>query len=103
MLDEVDRAIRRSARLEGAFVVPRRTINQFNPDDEGRLDDVNRAEARTRGLKFYTSLRLSVLDKVYEDKQKRAVALRYASNSLTPGEARLANWLHASRRAGGAA
>ncbi len=98
MFDTYDRQLRRHARLSAVTVLPLDVLDPFHPDEEGRLDDVTRPEARSRGLVFYTSTRLSVLDKIFQTKCGHAVVLRYANNSLTRGEMKLAKQMHASRR-----
>lgn len=89
MLDHTDRRQRRWARMRYAYVPPLHAVDSLKPDDEGKLQAVDRQEALSRKLIHYTSHRLTPYDKVFLDENGKACVIRYTSNALTGGEAKL--------------
>lgn len=89
-MDRFDVTRRRRARLQMAVVPPFEVLDLFRPDDEGRLQEVTQSEARARGLDYYLSRRLSVLDKVLETHEQVAVVVRDSRTGLSLGETELA-------------
>lgn len=85
-MDRFDMTRRRQARLQLAVIPPMDVLELFTPDNEGRLREVTQAEARSRGLDYYLSRRLSVLDKVLETQERVAVVVRDARTGHSLGE-----------------
>ena len=96
-MDKVDQRARRQARLQLVVIPPLTILDLFQPDLEGRLEEVSLAEATDRGLEYYLSRRLSPLDKVLETRERVAVCVRATETRMSLGELQLASRKHAAR------
>ena len=89
-MDIVDQRARRQARLQLSVVPPQPLLEAFQPDPDGRLEEVSWQEAKDRGLEYYLSRRLSVYDKVLETRERVAVCIRATATRLSLGELQVA-------------
>lgn len=90
-MDILEKRVRRHARLQLAVIPPLSVLDVFDPDEDGRVEEISWKEARERGLAYYLSRRLSPVDKVIETKDRVAVCVRSTQNRLSLGELELAS------------